>query len=330
MTKRFKAFVPEPGWAESLKALEQIATVEVGAPGTKYTEDLLRSKVQDVDALIITSQHSVTREILETASRLKVIAKYGSKPGPDNVDLQAATQKGVVVCYTPGANADSVAEHTIGLILALLKKMLVTASQLRQGVWRDLSSLGQELWGKTVGIIGLGTVGRKVAQKLAGFDVELLAHDPYVSSEEAQRVGATLVDLRTLLCTSDVITVHAILNQETRHLIGEDELRLCKDSAYIINTARGAIIDEAALIKALERGCIAGAALDAFTDEPPRPDNPLLKMDNVLATPHFASCTVDAYRKETAMAAREVLRVLNGKKPRFAANPEVLSHLDLD
>jgi D-3-phosphoglycerate dehydrogenase len=323
--KKFKVFIPEPEWEESHKILEEIAQVKVGAPGVMYTEDKLIKEIKDVDALIITSQQHVTKKVIEAANKLKVIVKYGSKPGIDNVDLDAATRKGILVCYTPYANSDSVAEHTITLILALMKKLYITYSQLRQGKWREKGLLGCELLGKTVGIIGLGNVGRKVAEKISGFNVKLLAYDPYIDPKVAEKINVKLVDLDTLLKESDVVTIHATLTEETKHLIGEKELKSMKKTAFIINTARGAIIDEKALIKALKEGWIAGAALDVFEQEPPSPDNPLLKMDNVLVTPHFASCTYEAYQREAFMAAEEVLRILKGESPKFIANPEVLN-----
>jgi len=264
MKKKFKVFIPEPEWEESHKALE-------GKPGVIYKEDRLIREIKDVDALIITSQHHVTKKVMEAANRLKVIVKYGSKPGIDNVDYEAATEKGIVVFYTPRANSDSVAEHTMALILALIKKLYITSSRLRQGKWRDKSLLGYELLGKTVGIIGLGTIGCKVAEKIRGFGVKLLAYDPYVSEEYAKQAGAKLVDLKTLLKESDIITVHAALTEETVRLIGEKELKLTKKSAFVVNTARGEVIDEKALIKALREEWIAGAALDVFEEEPPKP-----------------------------------------------------------
>jgi D-3-phosphoglycerate dehydrogenase len=329
MSKKFKVFIPEPEWEESHKLLDKIAEVKTGEPGVIYTENRLIRDVKNVDALIITSQHHVSEKVIEAADRLKVIVKYGSKPGIDNVDLQTATEKGIVVCYTPKANSDSVAEHTIALILALLKRLYVTSFQLRKGKWREKSLLGYELLGKTIGIIGLGSVGYKVAEKIRGFGVKLLAYDPYVSKERAKRVGARLLDLKTLLKESDIITIHAALTEETTRLIGDEELKLIKKSAFIVNTARGAIIDEKALIKALRDDRIAGAALDVFEEEPPKPDNPLLKMDNVLVTPHFASCTYEAYQREAFMAVEEVLKVLQGKKPEFVANPEVFDKTTL-
>jgi D-3-phosphoglycerate dehydrogenase len=323
MERKFKVFIPEPEWEESHKILEKMAEVKVGKPGVTYTEDQLIKEIKYVDALIITSQHSVTRKVIEAANKLKVIVKYGSKPGIDNVDLKAATERGIVVGYTPGANSDSVAEHTIVLILALLKKLYIASSRLKQGEWRNKSLLSYDLFGKTVGIIGLGSVGRKVAEKIKGFGVNILAYTRAI--EDAKKVGAKLVDLETLLKESDVITIHTSLREDTFHLIGERELKLMKKSAFIVNTARGAIIDEKALVKALKESWIAGAALDVFEEEPPKPDNPLLKMDNVIVTPHVASFTCEAFQREAFMAAEEVLAVLQGKKPKFVANPEVFS-----
>jgi D-3-phosphoglycerate dehydrogenase len=323
LVKKFKVFIPEPEWEESHKILEEIAEVKVGNPGVRYSEDRLIEEIKDVDAVIITSQHRITRRVLEKANKLKVVVKYGSKPGMDNVDLKAATERGIIVSYTHGANSDSVAEYTIALILILLRKIFNSYSNLRQGRWRDESLLGHDLLGKTVGIIGLGSIGYKVAEKIKGFGVNLLAYTR--ASESAEKVGAKLVDLETLLKESDIVTIHTSLREDTLHLIGEEELKLMKRSAIIINTARGAIIDEGALIKALKEGWIAGAALDVFTEEPIKPDNPLLKMDNVILTPHVASFSYEAFQREAFTAAEEVLNVLLGRRPRFVVNPEVLS-----
>jgi D-3-phosphoglycerate dehydrogenase len=179
-----------------------------------------------------------------------------------------------------------------------------------------------------VGIIGLGSVGIKVAEKLKGFGVNLLAYTQAV--ENAEKVGAKVVDLETLLKESDIVTIHTSLRENTIKLIGEKEFRLMKKEAVIVNTARGAIIDEEALVKALQERWIAGAGLDVFVKEPPNPKNPLLAMDSVVVTPHTASFTYGAFRREAFTAAEEVLAVLRGKKPRFVANPEVLPKLNLE
>lgn len=243
MKKSFKVFIPEPEWEESHKVLKEIAEVKTGEPSVISTENQLVREIKNIDALIVTSQHHVTRKVIEAAKKLKVIVKYGSKPGMDNVDLEAATEKGIVVCYTPRANSDSVAEYTMALVLALLKKVCATSSQLMRGKWRDRSLLGYGLLEKTVGIVGLGTIDRKVAERMRWFRVKLLAYDPYVAGERATQVGARLVDLKTLLKESDIVTIHATLTKETEHLIVQEELKLMKRSAFITNTARGAIID---------------------------------------------------------------------------------------
>ena len=322
MEKKFKVLIPQPEWEESHSILEEIAEVKVGETNKVYDENLLVDEIRDIDAIIITSQHRITRKVIEKGEKLKVVVKYGSKPKRDNVDYEAAREKGIVVCYTLGANSDSVAEHTIALILASLKHLCTNHFRLRQGKWRDMSLLGYELLGKTVGIIGLGSVGSKVAEKLRGFGVKLLAYTK--AHENAKKVGAKLVDLNTLLTESDIVTVHTALRDDTFHLIGMEELKLMKKSAIIVNTARGAIIDEKALVKALKEGLIAGAALDVFGEEPVSSDDPILKLDNVILSPHSASFTREALKREAFTAAEEALRVLQGKKPKFTVDLEAL------
>lgn len=329
-----KVYILEPEWEESHKIIREVADVFVGVPGVKYSEDQLINMLRDVDAVVITSQHRISRRIIYNCPKLKVIVKYGSKPGIDNVDLEAATERKIPVCYTFGANYDSVAEFTVGLMLYAVKKISTVSQSLKEGLWRDslLRSgvLGYELRGKTVGIIGLGQIGRRVAKILQGFDVRIIGYDPYISRDDVESLNVELVkDLGALLRDSDIITIHATLTEETYHMIGEEEFKVMKPTAILVNTARGAIVDEEALIKALREGWIAGAALDVFEKEPPDPDNPLLKLPNVISTPHYASCTYEAYRREAIIAAEEVVRVLEGYKPKYIANPEVLKALSL-
>jgi len=323
--KRFKVFIPEPEFSESHKVLEEIAEVRVGQKDRRYTEEELMRELEDADALLVTSRERITKKVIAAAKRLKIIAKYGAKPDLVNVDIEAATKKGVPVTWTPSSNADSVAEHAITLIMALMKKIFLSSSHLKTGGWRIETLCGYELMNKTIGIIGLGAVGYKVAEKIRGFGVKILVYDPYISEELAKIVEAQVVGLGTLLKESDVISVHAALTEKTRGLIGERELKMMKKSALIINTARGAIIDEKALYKALKKGWIAGAGLDVFEEEPARPDNPLFTLDNVVVTPHVAAFTYEALRRETFMAAEEVIRVLQGEKPKFVINPEIYS-----
>jgi len=329
-TRSFRVFIPEPEWPEANRVLEEVAEVVVGDPRARYDEGTLAEVLKDFDAVIITSQHRVSRRVMESSPRLKVVGKYGSRPGIDNVDLEAATERGIPVVYSGEANADSVAEHTVALILCLLKRVCFLDSFLRQGGWRGTlvagKDLNRELRGKTVGVVGLGAIGRRVAKLLQGFGVRLLGYDPYVAPEALAGINITMVkSLDELLRESDIVTVHARLTPETYHIIGERELRLMKPTAYLVNTARGAIVDERALARALREGWIAGAALDVFEVEPPPRDHPLLQLDNVVVTPHFASCTYEAYEREATTVHAEVVRVLRGCRPTYIANPEVLA-----
>ncbi|MEM3848700.1 MAG: hydroxyacid dehydrogenase [Zestosphaera sp.] len=328
--KSFRVFIPEPEWSESHRILEEVAEVIVGKHGVRYDEEALAEVLKDFDAVIITSQHKVSRRVIYSSPRLKVIAKYGSKPGPDNVDLEAATERGIPVVYSPEANSDSVAEFTVSLILCVLKKICFLNQALRQGLWRselliEKSNFTRELKEKVVGVVGLGAIGRRVARILQSFGVRLIGYDPYVQREALGGIHIVMVgSLDELLRESDIVTIHAALSPVTYHMMGERELRLMKPTAYLINTARGAIVDEQALVRALKEGWIAGAALDVFEKEPLPKDHPLLQLSNVIATPHFASCTYEAYERETVTAHKDVVRVLMGCRPVNIANPEVL------
>jgi D-3-phosphoglycerate dehydrogenase len=201
--------------------------------------------------------------------------------------------------------------------------------RLRGGSWRESDAGLQELCGKTIGIVGLGGIGRALRRMLGGFDVRLLAYDPYISPAQAKEVDVNLVSLEDLLRQSDYVTLHATLTEETRHLIGEKELSMMKKTAHLINTARGGLIDESALLKALREGEIAGAGLDVFEPEPPKHENPLLHLPNVVVTPHMAGWSDEAVYREQKEAALEVKLVLEGESPRYPINPEALENRKL-
>jgi len=315
-----KVFIPEVEEPESLKRLQGLAEIKTGMVGQAYTEDDLAREMLDVEVVVITSQHRITRNVIERSPKLRGIVKYGSRPGSDNVDMAAANEKKILVAYTEGANSDSVAEFAIMLAFALIKRLPNAMTQMRNHAWRDSSCLGIEMAEKTFGILGLGVIGSKVAHKLNGFGVRVIATDPYISKQKADLVHASLVGLEDLLRESDVLSLHAKVTDETRHMIGKKELGLMKRTAYLINTARGALTDEQALYQALRDGRIAGAALDAFETEPPSLDNPLLKLSNVISTPHIASWTSDALQKEANLAMEEVRDILLGIRPQHLAN----------
>jgi D-3-phosphoglycerate dehydrogenase len=254
----------------------------------------------------------IDRAALEAANCLRVIARYGV--GTDRVDLVAAREKGIVVTNTPGANSASVADLTIGLILSLARHIPEAAASTRAGEWPRLA--GVTLEGKTVGLIGLGAIGKQVARRLVGFDCHVLAFDPYPDIEFATRVGVGLVALEEVVAKSDFLSLHLPLLPDTRGLVGREMISCMKDGVFLINTARGELVDENALLEALTAGKLAGAALDVFPEEPPGPGNPLLKLPNVIVTPHCASHTDGAMNAMGWEALEDCLRVLRGEAPK--------------
>jgi len=304
------------------RELSEVAELSFENKEGGYTEDDLVQMIGQYDAVMITSQHAITSRVIAAAPRLRIIVKRGAKP--ENVDYEAATKRGIVVAWTPGVNYVAVAEHAVMLMLCLAKKTIPQMERLRGGAWRESDAGLQELCRKTVGIVGLGGIGRALCRMLGGFDVKFLAYDPYVSPAQAKEVDVNLVSLEDLLRQSDYVTLHATLTDETQHLIGEKELSMMKKTAYLINTARGGLIDESALLKALREGEIAGAGLDVFEPEPPEHEKPLLHLPNVVVTPHMAGWSDEAVYREQKEAALEVKLVLEGESPRYPINPEAL------
>jgi D-3-phosphoglycerate dehydrogenase len=254
---------------------------------------------------------TVDRRAIEAADRLRVIARYGV--GVDGVDLAAARARGIVVTNTPGANAASVAELTIAMMLALARQLTEAVAATRRGQWPRLS--GTAVTGKTVGLLGLGAVGREVARRLAGFGCRLLAHDPAVTAEAAHALGVELAPMDEVVAQADVLSLHLPVTPETRSLVDAAFLARMKPGAYLVNTSRGELVDEAALAQAIRDGRLRGAAVDVFTAEPPPADHPLLGLDQVLATPHCGAHTDDATNAMGWMALRACLAVLAGRPP---------------
>lgn len=278
----------------------------------------LKSIIKDYDALIIRSGTEVTADIIEAADNLKVIGRAGV--GLDNVDLKAATRKGIVAMNTPGGNTTSTAEHTMSLILALSRNIPQAHASLKVGKWERSKFMGVELSGKILGIIGLGRIGSTVARMAKSFGMKIMAYDPFVSLELASKIEAELVELKALFKRSDYITVHTPKSSETKHLISGAEFALMKKGVRIVNCARGGIIDETALAKALKNGIVAGCALDVFEEEPPPADHPLLKFDNCIFTPHLGASTSEAQVSVAIEIAETVRNALLGKGISNAAN----------
>ncbi len=279
-------------------------------------------EIADAAALIVRSATKVTAELLERAKQLRVVGRAGV--GIDNVDLEAATQKGVVVMNTPGGNAISVAEHTMALMLALVRRVPQADGALKEGRWEKKKLLGTELRGKTLGLIGLGKIGLEVARLGQAFQMELIAYDPYVSSLIAREQNVRLVSLEELLKSSDFVSVHAAATPETRHLLNARALALTKPGVRIVNCARGELVNETDLLQALESGRVAGAGLDVFEAEPPK-DFKLVSHPNVIATPHIAGSTEEAQEIVGIRIAEQVRDYLLQGVARNALNLPSLS-----
>jgi D-3-phosphoglycerate dehydrogenase / 2-oxoglutarate reductase len=302
-----------PGWIE--KYWPQIVErCEVRLSHTRTGPGRI-SQMEDVDAVIL-RRWEMDREMLEAGKRLRAVVTVGV--GVEKVDIDAATELGIVVANSPG-NQIAVSEATLALMLGVSKQMPTWIDVARTGKQPDTSVHGSELHGKTVGLVGLGRIGRRVAGLCRAFGMDVLAYDPYVTSSDV----AEIVPLDDLLRRSDFVSVHVVLTPETHHMIGARELETMKPSAYLINTARGGAIDEAALIDALRAGQIAGAGLDVFEVEPPELDNPLLNMPNVIATPHALPRTEEAYARCAAMTQENIIAVIEGRMPSYAVNPTV-------
>ncbi len=287
----------------------------------KITEEEAIRLLQGVDALIA-GGIKMTRKVLDSTDRLKIIARRGV--GFDSVDLQAATDRGIVVTTTPGAITHAVADFTFGLMLTVARNIHQADTAIRAGKWLVL--MGTELWNKTLGIIGLGRIGKAVTKRARGFEMHILAYDVYQDEAFAREHGVKYVSLEELLQASDFVSINAPLSSDTSHLINEKTLRLMKPTAFLINTARGGLVDEQALIHALQNKQIAGAGLDVFEKEP-LPDSPLRTLENVVLTSHLAGYSREGMQAAGMMAAQNVVTVLEGGKPDLTCvvNPQVYS-----
>lgn len=277
----------------------------------------LLAAVADADAILVRSATKVDAEVIAAAPVLKVIARAGV--GLDNVDIKTATNAGVMVVNAPTSNIISAAELTVGHILSLARHIPAAHNALAQGQWKRSKYTGVELYEKTIGIIGLGRIGALITARLQSFGTNVIAYDPYVTSARAQQLGVQLVTLEELLAQSDFITIHMPKTPETTGMISDDQLALMKDTAFIVNVARGGLIDEDALYRALTTGTIAGAGLDVFVSEPPQ-DSPLLALENVVVTPHLGASTDEAQEKAGVSVARSVRLALSGELVPDAVN----------
>ena len=284
-------------------------------------EDLLRALADDGgrDALVVRSQTRVDPELLEAAApRLSVVGV--ASVGIDRIDVEAATRAGVMIVNAPTGNTIAAAEHTLALMLSLLRHIPNADASVRAGEWDRSRYTGRELRGKTLGVIGMGKIGRAVARRAAGFEMRVIASDPFLTEDQAAEAGAKLVAISELLHRSDVITVHTPLTAQTRNLLGRAQLEATKPGAFVLNVARGGIVDESALADALASGHLAGAAVDVYATEPMAADNPLRGAPNLVLTPHLGASTEEAQDRVGVEMAEQLLMALSGVTPPFAVN----------
>lgn len=279
--------------------------------GKPYEESELINIIKDIDGIIV-GLDKITSNVLKNAKKLKVITKYGV--GMDNIDIEEAEKLGIKITFTPGANKESVADLAFSLMLCLSRNIIKLDNIVRSNKWEKI--VGYEVYGKTLGIVGTGSIGKGVAKRATGFDMKILAYDKYPDYDFADKIGMKYVDKKTLLEESDFITLHIPLSDETYHFIDEEEFNIMKNTAYIINTSRGGIINENALYNALKNKKIAGAALDAFEEEPPL-NSKLFELDNVILSPHCGASTKEATDRMGIMAVEGLISVLEGMEPKY-------------
>jgi glyoxylate reductase len=324
--KRFKVFVTRKILEEGLNMLRERYDVEVSDYDGVIPREMLLEKVKGVDALLSLLTDKIDAEVMDAAGpNLKIIANYAV--GYNNIDVEEATKRGIMVTNTPGVLTETTADFAWTLLMAIARRIVEADKFVREGKfrgWEPMLLLGTDVFGATLGIVGFGRIGQAMARRALGFNMRVLYYDNSKVDEQLEKeLKATFVDLPTLLKESDFVTLHVPLTKQTHHLIGEKELKMMKKDAYLINTARGPVVDEKALVKALKEGWIKGAALDVFENEP-EIEPKLLKLDNVVLAPHIASASYATRSKMSVMVAENIIKALNGEVPPNLVNPEVL------
>ncbi|UCB42950.1 MAG: phosphoglycerate dehydrogenase [Dehalococcoidales bacterium] len=314
-----KVLVADPVADEGIELLRSVAEVDVR---TGLEPEELVKVIGDYEGLVVRSQTQVTAEVITAGVKLQIIGRAGT--GIDNVDVDEATRRGIVVVNAPTGNTVSAAEHTIALMLSLARHIPQANAALKSGAWQRSKFMGTELRDKTLGIIGLGNVGSEVARRARGFEMRVIGQDPFVSEEMAASLQVELVTIEQLLKESDFITLHLPLTPQTKGLIGPKELAMVKPTVRIINCARGGLIDEELLVKAIEEKKIAGAAVDVFPKEPAT-ESVLFASDEVIVTPHLGASTAEAQKMAAKDVAAQIVAVFKGQTPRYAVNVPFVS-----
>ncbi|MHA1144438.1 MAG: 2-hydroxyacid dehydrogenase [Candidatus Helarchaeota archaeon] len=324
-----KIFITRELMPESIKLIREAfpsAQIKIQPESEILTPDKLREEIKDTDGLLCTLREKISADLLENAPRLKVISNYAV--GFDNIDIKAATTRGIMVTNTPDVLTDATADLTMALLLVTARRIIEAEDYLRSSQWKRWSPLllcGTELAGKTLGIIGLGRIGSAVARRARGFKFDLVYHSRTRKPHLETELKMKYLSLTELLKQSDFISLHVPLTPETKHLIDEDEFNLMKPTCILINTARGAVINEAALVDALKKGKIHAAGLDVYEKEPISTDNPILSLSNVIALPHIGSATIETRTMMAIIAAKNLILALKGEKPISLINAELLT-----
>lgn len=312
----YKVLVSDPISDLGIQQLVEAADVTVEKK-TGLTEDELVAIIADYDALLVRSQTKVTQKIMSAATNLKVIGRAGV--GVDNIDLDAATQSGIIVINAPDGNTITTCEHAFAMMMALARHIPQAYAKTVSGVW-DRKFLGVELRNKKLGVLGMGRIGSEVAKRAKAFGMDILGFDPFLTEERAEKMGVTVASVEDIVRNADFITVHTPLTPETKHMIGREQFAVMKKGMRIINCARGGIIDETALVEAIDQGIVAGAAFDVFEQEPPQPDHPFLNNPKIIVTPHLGASTVEAQENVAIDVSEQVLHILRNEPFKNAVN----------
>jgi len=317
-----KVLVTDSLAPEGFEILQKAQGLQVvDAPGLKPAD--LLTAIADADALVIRSATKVTKEVIAAGARLAVIGRAGI--GVDNVDVPAATAKGIVVMNTPGGNTVTTAEHALALLISLARHIPQATASMKAGKWEKNRFVGMELYNRTLGVIGLGNIGRIVAERAQGLGMKVIAHDPFLSADAAAKMDVELVDLDTLLARADAISVHVPKTKETTGLLGKRAFARAKKGVLLVNAARGGIVDEDALLEALNEGRVAGAGLDVFVEEPAKPGHPLISHERVVCTPHLGASTEQAQVNVSIAVAEQIRDFLLQDVVRNAVNMPSIS-----
>jgi len=322
-----KVYVTRRFFDEAIDLIKSVADVEIfDGENDPIPRALLKEKIADIDGLLSMLTDRVNGELMDLGKNLKVVSNYAV--GYNNIIVSDATEREIIVTNTPGVLNDSTADCAFMLMMAIARRLVEVDKYIREGkwvkAWGPKMLLGSDVTGKTLGIVGLGRIGQGMVPRAKGFKMNVIYHDTNPSPEKEKALGVEYKEFDELLNEADFVSLHVPLNDETRHLIGERELKLMKPTAFLINTARGPVVDEKALTKALKEKWIAGAGLDVHYNEPTEHDNPLLELDNVIVAPHIGSATTDTRLAMAMKAATNLVAALKGEKPPDMVNPEVL------